>query len=195
MTILMKDVLQIDCDGIPQAWIARSDAACLISSGEFGWASEEAVATIMGGFKSDGTRSSMRIPSILATTGKGRSDWMDYVPSLNTRNDKLFARDKCQCAYCGGVFHPSKLSRDHVIPTSRGGEDVWTNVVTSCMDCNRRKSNRTPEEAGMPLLFKPFAPNYIQDFYMERFGREITQEQEKVLVNFAKEMNNANRSH
>lgn len=195
MTVMIKDVLQVDCGGIPQAWIARSDAACLISCGDFSWLSNEFVATILGGFKGDGTRSSLRIPSVLATTGRGRSDWLNYVPSLNTRNNKLFARDKFQCAYCGGVFHPAKLSRDHIIPTSRGGEDVWENVVTSCMDCNRRKSNRTPKEAGMPLIFAPFTPNFIQDFYMERFGREITVGQQSVLSNFAMSMRNENSSH
>jgi 5-methylcytosine-specific restriction endonuclease McrA len=47
---------------------------------------------------------------------------------------------------------------DHVVPRSQGGGDTWLNTVASCTEDNHRKANRTPEEAGMPLLRKPFEP-------------------------------------
>ena len=80
-------------------------------------------------------------------------------------NTFLFARDEYSCQYCGR--HKSELkgrqflTRDHILPLSRGGENVWGNVVTSCSPCNNRKGNRLPEEAGMSLLAAPGEPNYV----------------------------------
>jgi 5-methylcytosine-specific restriction endonuclease McrA len=68
----------------------------------------------------------------------------------------LFARDGWRCQYCG--TDGGKLTLDHVLPRSRGGESVWENVVTSCAPCNLRKGNRTVEEAGMRLPYPPRAP-------------------------------------
>ncbi|HWV79164.1 MAG TPA: HNH endonuclease [Isoptericola sp.] len=58
------------------------------------------------------------------------------------------------CAYCGG---PAETV-DHVIPRSRGGDSSWLNLVAACEACNGRKADRTPLEAGMPLLLAPFVP-------------------------------------
>ncbi len=80
-------------------------------------------------------------------------------------NTFLFARDDYSCMYCGR--HRSELrgrqflTRDHILPTSRGGTNAWTNVVTSCSPCNNRKGNRLPEEAGMTILTEPREPNYV----------------------------------
>ena len=77
---------------------------------------------------------------------------------LNRRN--LFARDASRCQYCGRKFRSSELSIDHVVPRSRGGRTMWTNVVCACMTCNVRKGGRTPDEAGMHLVQKPVQPRF-----------------------------------
>jgi 5-methylcytosine-specific restriction endonuclease McrA len=80
-------------------------------------------------------------------------------------NTFLFARDNYSCQYCGR--HRSELrgrqflTRDHILPLSRGGENTWFNVVTSCSPCNNRKGNRVPEEAGMTLRTEPGEPNHV----------------------------------
>jgi 5-methylcytosine-specific restriction endonuclease McrA len=80
-------------------------------------------------------------------------------------NTFLFARDDYCCMYCGR--HRSELrgrqflTRDHVLPMSRGGGNTWGNVVTSCSPCNNRKGSRLPSEAGMRLLTDPAEPNYV----------------------------------
>jgi 5-methylcytosine-specific restriction endonuclease McrA len=80
-------------------------------------------------------------------------------------NTFLFARDNYSCQYCGR--HRSELrgrqflTRDHILPLSRGGENTWFNVVTSCSPCNNRKGNRLPEEAGMSLRTDPGEPNHV----------------------------------
>ena len=58
----------------------------------------------------------------------------------------LFARDGWRCQYCGST---GRLTLDHVVPRSRGGDSVWENVVASCAPCNLRKGDRLPEEAQM----------------------------------------------
>ena len=67
----------------------------------------------------------------------------------------LFARDGWRCVYCGTTS--GRLTLDHVVPRSRGGDSVWENVVTSCAPCNLRKGNRSLEEARMTLV-RPAAP-------------------------------------
>jgi 5-methylcytosine-specific restriction endonuclease McrA len=69
----------------------------------------------------------------------------------------LFARDGWRCVYCGTAG--GRLTLDHVVPRSRGGDSVWENVVTSCAPCNLRKGNRLPEEVAMELPVRPKAPN------------------------------------
>lgn len=72
----------------------------------------------------------------------------------------LWVRDNGRCAYCGG---PGK-TMDHVFPKSRGGPASWLNAVNACRDCNEKKADRTPEEAGMPLLFTPYVPTWVELF-------------------------------
>ena len=67
----------------------------------------------------------------------------------------LFARDGHRCVYCGSA---GRLTLDHVVPRSRGGDSVWENVVTSCAPCNLRKGNSLPEEAKMRMQVTPRMP-------------------------------------
>ena len=71
-------------------------------------------------------------------------------------NTFLFARDGYRCQFCGRSVAELKprvcLTRDHLVPLSRGGTNEWTNVINACSTCNTRKGNRLPEECGMKLL-------------------------------------------
>ena len=68
----------------------------------------------------------------------------------------LFARDGWRCAYCG--TSAGRLTLDHVVPRSRGGESSWENVVTSCASCNHKKGDRLLEETQMKLSVRPRPP-------------------------------------
>lgn len=70
----------------------------------------------------------------------------------------IYGRDKYTCQYCGVKKLISELTYDHVVPRSKGGKTTWTNIATCCSDCNRKKANRTPVEAGMRLLKTPVQP-------------------------------------
>ena len=65
---------------------------------------------------------------------------------------RIYMRDKFRCQYCGEKKGVAELTLDHILPRSRGGDNSPVNIVTACIACNNRKSNRTPEEARMPLL-------------------------------------------
>ncbi|TNW08178.1 HNH endonuclease, partial [Xylella fastidiosa] len=84
------------------------------------------------------------------------------VPTPALTNQALFARDDHLCLYCGQQFSRFQLTRDHVIPISKGGLDTWENVVTACFHCNSLKANRTPQQAGMRLLAVPYRPSWIE---------------------------------
>jgi 5-methylcytosine-specific restriction endonuclease McrA len=70
----------------------------------------------------------------------------------------IYGRDKYTCQYCGKKHSINDLTYDHVVPRSKGGKTTWANIATCCEPCNRRKSNRTPKEAGMNLLKEPEQP-------------------------------------
>jgi 5-methylcytosine-specific restriction endonuclease McrA len=72
----------------------------------------------------------------------------------------IFKRDRYTCMYCGKQPGPEELTIDHVQPKSRGGMMSWLNCTLACVECNKRKANRTPEEAGMKLRKKPFKPTW-----------------------------------
>lgn len=82
---------------------------------------------------------------------------------VNFSRKNIFTRDNYTCQYCGMQKDINKLTYDHVIPKSlwknkTGNATCWTNIVTACIECNRKKRNRTPKEANMPLLSLPIAP-------------------------------------
>lgn len=88
-----------------------------------------------------------------------------YNRSINFSRKNLFIRDNYTCQYCGNKFHYKELTYDHVIPKSHFAPNTknatnWLNVTTACTNCNRKKSNKTPEQANMKLLNVPKKPHY-----------------------------------
>ena len=73
----------------------------------------------------------------------------------------IYARDNYKCQYCGKKALISELTYDHVVPRAHGGLTEWTNIVTCCYLCNRKKGGRTPSEASMRLLAQPAQPNWV----------------------------------
>ncbi|MEA3401375.1 MAG: HNH endonuclease [Armatimonadota bacterium] len=81
------------------------------------------------------------------------------IPKLKMSRQNVLARDRHTCQYCGR--RSKSLTIDHVIPRERGGTHTWENVVACCSDCNNKKKNRTPREAGMRLIRRPRRPKFI----------------------------------
>lgn len=83
----------------------------------------------------------------------------------------LFLRDRFTCQYCGKILkNPKERTIDHIIPKSKGGKTIWTNVVLCCKKCNIKKGDKTPEEAGLKLLRQPKPPKW-QALILEEFPR------------------------
>jgi hypothetical protein len=128
------------------------------------------LATLRGGFNVvRGVQSRIEVAPIIALRGASKINLFDVVPGVT--KGKLVRRDRHTCAYCAGVFHERDLQCEHVLPESRGGPWTWTNLVSACAVCNNRKAARTPEEAGMPLVYLPYVPSRFENFLLE--GRNI----------------------
>ncbi|MDA1082653.1 MAG: HNH endonuclease [Gemmatimonadetes bacterium] len=100
-------------------------------------------------------------------------------------NTFLFARDAYACQYCSRTsaqLRPREsLTRDHVVPLSRGGKNSWTNVVTACSSCNTRKAHHLPAEIGMHLMRKPTEPHFV---HLSWAVRRLTPIQAKYIRTF-----------
>lgn len=64
----------------------------------------------------------------------------------------IYQRDDHTCQYCGSQ---KKLTIDHIVPRSRGGQDTWENMVVACSACNTKKGNTLLEQTGMKLRRVP----------------------------------------
>lgn len=97
-------------------------------------------------------------------------------------NTFLFARDRYKCQFCGRLESElgfrECLTRDHLVPLSRGGTNSWTNVVTACSTCNTRKGNRLAAECGMSLRSVPAEPRFV---YLTWAVRRLTPVQGKYI--------------
>lgn len=173
-------ILRLDVSGIPQSWTAWQDAVNLHCKGRIAWSAGEHVMKFTGGFsKISGRRSYVHIPSIIAVKRHHSNNlWLRRIPPLT--NNSLFTRDANLCMYCGHESPGKDLTRDHVLPVSKGGKDFWSNVVTACHSCNTRKGGRTPEEAGMKLVAIPYVPDWAE--YLVLSNRRIMSDQMEFLA-------------
>jgi len=125
------EVLQLDVSGRPQAWISAQEAATLYASDTVAWTLGDALRVLRGGIqRATGLPSRIEVHPILAVKGAVPSRAWRVDPALS--NPKLFARDRHLCAYCGRHFRFDELTREHIVPVSRGGRDTWMNCITAC---------------------------------------------------------------
>lgn len=172
-------VLKLSAQGLPQSWISLEQAVIHYAAEEVRWEVGQTVATFRGGHNArTGEQSIITVNSIIGTKGVPGINPFDLRPGLT--NAKLFARDRNVCAYCGNVFAEADLTREHIIPFAQNGRDGWMNVVTACRACNHRKSDRTPEQAHMPLLYTPYVPTLWEDFILR--NRRILADQMEFLM-------------
>lgn len=154
-------LLSLDAHGRALNWISWQDAACLYARDAVAWTLGEPCLSLRGGTRREtGARTILDLHPIIAARGQVRPQALDPTPALT--NASLFARDQHLCMYCGKSFSRQLLTRDHVVPLSRGGRDTWENVVCACFHCNSRKGGRTPQQASMPLLAIPYRPSWIE---------------------------------
>lgn len=80
------------------------------------------------------------------------------------------------CKYCG-VSHTDKnpLTRDHIIPKSKGGTDDPTNIQILCYNCNQMKRDYP--------MFTPLRLRHLAEWYVIR-EHEDDQDIREILTDF-----------
>jgi len=154
--VLNKNWMAIKVRNVKKAIILTSrERACIVDCVDFSvytweeWVrlpcEEEGITTVKG---------SVRIPRVIVLTYYGKIP--KSAPRLTKRN--IFIRDEYTCQYTGKKISKREADIDHVIPLSRNGRNTWDNVVVCSKEINRKKADRTPEEAGLKLIRKPTKP-------------------------------------
>lgn len=165
----MSRILTLDAQGTPHRWVSYEDAIVYHAKNLVAWQMGEGEGDVLyrGGIsRMTGKQSRITTAPIIAVKGESAAaKRMNKPPALTNR--ELFRRDHFMCAYCGKIFKDLNLTRDHIVPRSKGGEDKWTNVVTACETCNHRKDDRLLHECGMQLLYVPYAPNRAEALILE----------------------------
>ncbi len=175
----IMDILQLDISGRPQSWISSQEAATLYASDQVAWTLGDAFCVLRGGWqRKTGLRTQIDVHPIVAVRGSVPHRAWRNEPCLT--NAKLFVRDRQVCAYCGRRFALDDLTREHIVPTSRGGRDTWMNCITACRACNGLKGCRLIEEARMSMLYLPYVPNLHEDMILR--GRRILSDQMDFLL-------------
>jgi 5-methylcytosine-specific restriction endonuclease McrA len=103
----------------------------------------------------------MKVPSIVIMT-----EQVKWGKLLKYSRTNVYLRDDftCQlqttrkCKEAHGKAKVSELTLDHIVPRSHGGKTNWTNVCTSCKDCNSQKGN---DHTIVPKK-KPYKPTYYE---------------------------------
>ena len=177
-------ILRINTAGMPVDWLSWQEAVCLHARELVSWTYGEEVMEVRGGYsRLTGEQTVLKLNCIMACRGKVY-DKIRKEPPLT--NSALFRRDQNVCLYCGSSFLARDLSRDHVIPISRGGLDVWTNVVTACKRCNAHKGNLRLEDCSMELLALPYRPNHAEYLALSHSGRILGDQMAFLRKQFSK---------
>ena len=98
---------------------------------------------------------SYRMPSVVVCAN------FNQIPikrAVFPTKQNIWKRDKYICLYTGEKLTRETVSLDHVLPSSRGGKNTWENLATASKSINHFKADRTPKEAGLTLIYKPFKP-------------------------------------
>lgn len=170
-------ILQLTEDGMPRDWISWQDAVTAQCKGIVAWSLGEHEFVYHGGkSRMTGETSIVTVPSIMAIKNKYKAK--NRTPVLTNKN--LFRRDLHLCAYCGKVFSDTHLTRDHIIATSKGGDNTWMNCVTACKPCNNLKGDRSLEKLNWELLYVPYVPDRAEHLLLA--NRSILADQMEFLL-------------
>ena len=156
-SILNRSVLVLNTNYAPMDICTAKRAICLYFNEK---------VDILESYKEDihSPSTTLSLPSIVRLRDFVKNHTMDVI--LTRKN--LLVRDNFECQYCSSKKTP--LTMDHVNPKTKGGLDTWENLVAACKSCNQKKSDRTPEEAGMVLNRIPKRPNRLH--YFQRFVKD-----------------------
>lgn len=172
-------ILALDIAGNPFAWLSPQEAVHYYAVNKVAWELGDEAMLFRGGYSKGGVQSLLEIKPIIAVAGSEIMAKMLKPLPLGDNNDLLFKRDHYTCAFCAQRFQRHQLSRDHVVPRSRGGADSWTNCVTACRKCNGEKGSRLVANFR-PLVYVPYAVCRFEHFLLS--GRHVLADQHDYLA-------------
>lgn len=181
MSISTNKILVADVGGQPHHWASWQDGVTLKFKGLLSYEIGDAAVFRGGTSRVTGTRSEVEVGQIVFL--KESLKYNSRVPPLT--NDNLFARDLNICAYCARHYNKDKLSRDHIIPTTNNGKNIWMNVVAACKPCNHIKADsllgvaRDTDGELMQLHYSPYVPSHVERLILA--NRTILPEQIEFL--------------
>jgi 5-methylcytosine-specific restriction endonuclease McrA len=118
----------------------------------------------------------VKIPIMVALKQFVKARRVFHSPAALTQRN-LFVRDGHTCQYCGRhktEFRGTEvLTRDHIIPESRGGKNTWHNLVTACSTCNNKKADSNLKDTNMRLLKTPTAPTLFELWMRHSRNKEV----------------------
>jgi hypothetical protein len=173
-------ILATDIAGNPFSWISHETAIHYYATEKVAWDLGEKEFIFRGGISNAGVQSILTVKPIIAIAGSAvMAKVLRAELPLGDNNDLLFRRGRYICAYCGEQFPRQMLSRDHVVPRSKGGLDNWQNCVTACKKHNEEKGAKYVHEYR-PLLYVPYAPCRFEHFLLS--GRNVIADQMSYLM-------------
>jgi len=181
---MQAKILRLNMAGQPIEWLDWQEAVCLYARDLVSWSLGEVIKEVRGGCsRMTGERSKMPLPSIIACAGEHLARPRSSYP---LSNPALFARDSNLCMYCAQPFPLSQLTRDHIVPVSRGGEDKWENVVAACRRCNQHKADLLLEDIALELVALPYRPNNAEYLALINSRRILGDQMEFLRGQFSK---------
>jgi 5-methylcytosine-specific restriction endonuclease McrA len=163
----MSKALLLNADYTPMHFISDTRAFVLVHKGRAEILDTGGKLSVWEDCTIRTTSSIVNLPATIRLLNRVHRKWQP--PRF--RKSAIYTRDNWRCQYCGMDISKSSATIDHVHPKSRGGNTSWKNCVASCKFCNRKKANKTPSEANMPLLTVPTEPNPFQ-FWESARGKE-----------------------
>ncbi|MBI2901202.1 MAG: HNH endonuclease [Planctomycetes bacterium] len=169
-TLLQRPALVLNRLWTPIRATTAREAICLVVKGTArivepetyrvhdlrSWSDVSVAQAVFGGQMIRSARMALLPPEVILLA---RYDGLGEQAVIFSRRN-LFKRDKHTCQYCGAQPGPDALTIDHIVPRSRGGISSWENCVLACVECNKKKANRAPEEVGMTLRKAPRKPRW-----------------------------------
>ena len=174
----MNRILVCDKAGQPHHWASWQAAVVLKYKDLLSYEIGDPDMFFGGTSRMTGERSNVKVGQIVFLKTILKYD--ARVPPLT--NDNLFARDMNICGYCGRHYLEAKLSRDHIVPVSKGGANSWTNCVTACKACNNHKADSMLSDTDMELVYVPYVPNHAERLIMQ--NRRVLVDQTEFLKAF-----------
>ena len=178
MSISSSSVLICDRAGQPHHWATWQDGVVLKYKDLLSYEMGNPAVYHGGVSRMTGQRSHVDVGQVVFL--KEVLKYSLRVPPLT--NENLFARDLNICGYCGRHYPPSKLSRDHIHPVSKGGKNIWQNCVTACKSCNHEKADYMLHDTDLELIYVPYVPSHSERLLMQ--NRRVLFDQMEYLKGF-----------